>query len=148
MLQPAGTTFRWQSKTFYTTADALMSGSQAITDSLGARGLSVAGSGSGGGAWLPSATEYGANVRLLKTMGDAEARQMVEDAFGSTFTFLGAVTASWDAVKSGTTFVATQTVKDAIDDGKAAAKAALPLATVLTVAIIGVAVIVVAVKLK
>lgn len=147
-MMPQGSTFRWQSKTFFTTADGLMAGSQAITDSLATRGLSVAGSGSGGGAWFPSATEYGANVRLTRAMGDAEARQLVEDAFGSTFTFLGAVTASWEAVKSGTTFVATQTVTDAIDDGKAAAKAALPLASVLTVAIIGVAVIVVAVKLK
>lgn len=145
---PKGSTFRWSSNTFYTTADALLSGSATITADLEARGLAVAGAGSGGGAWIPSATHYGANVRLLRPMGDDEARQMVEDAFGNTFTFLGAVTATWEAVSAGVSYVTSTTVADIKTDTKEAAKAALPLASVLTVAILAVAAIVIASKVR
>lgn len=145
---PKGATFHFVSNTFYTTAEALRAGAESITADLENRGLSVAGSGSGGGAWLPAATTYGASVRLLKPMGDAEARQLVEDAFGNTFTFFGAVTATWDAISSGAAYVATTTAEDIKTDTKAAAKAALPLASVLTIAILGVAAIVIASKVR
>lgn len=145
---PKGSTFHWKSNTFYTTAQALMDGSATITADLANRGLAVGGSGSGGGAWLPSAATYGANVRLTQPMGDAEARQLVEDAFGNTFTFLGAVTATWEAIGQGATFVAVNTAADAKADAQGAARAALPLASVLTIAILGVAAIVIASKVR
>lgn len=147
-LYPKGTGFRWQSNTFYTTADGLMNGSAAITEDLYNRGLAVGGAGSGGGSIFPGAAEYGANITLLQPMGDDEARQLIEDAFANTFTFLSAVTASWDAITSGTREVVGGTVADIKADALAAKSAALPLTSLVVVGILGVAVIVVAMKFK